>query len=164
MKQFLLVALMLLSVGCVKRDNPYDPDAENYDPYLQYASNTIRFSPDDITSGSATITLEIIKLESKASVFHLVFEDSNIVVESIDINSTLSEVKAMPLNGKNSCDIIAISPVTGTVKIADIHLSNIGSADNLALYFSESDSGTVIKNEVDNQITNIEWLTPTITQ
>lgn len=162
MKKLLILFLLLLTVGCTKRDNPYDPGSDNYDPYLHYAPNTIRISPDTISGTSATLTLEIIKLDSKASVFHLVFEDNNIIVESVEINGALENVKVMPLTGKNSCDIIAMTPLTGTVTVAELHLSNIGEANKLNLIPSESDNGTVIMNEVDNEITDLNWLTPII--
>ncbi len=164
MKKLLLLLSMLLMVSCVKRDNPYDPGADNYDPYLHYANNTIRISPDSISGNSATLTLEIIKLESKASTFHLVFEDTNVIVESIEISSSLPNVKALPLNSDNKCNIVAITPVTGTANIAEIHLSNITASETLNLHFAidENDDGTVVMNEVDNTITEIVWLTPTI--
>lgn len=164
MRMPILLLLLLLLNSCVTRDNPYDPDAENYDPFLHYASNTIRISPDIISSNSATLTLEIIKLQNKASTFHLVFEDKTIIVESVEINSSLPSVKALPLNNDNRCNIIAITPVTGTTTIAQIHISNISASNSLKLYFAEdeNDDGTVVINEVDNKITELNWLTPTI--
>jgi len=147
----LFLPLLLLN-ACVTRDNPNDVLADNYDELLQYEDNSILLRPLFSSSNSATFSLETVRAESNIGTMHIVFTNSDITIESIEVFE--SGVNA--IFNDNVIDIISLeSPMTGSVTVANITVSGISNDDNIS--FELGDSGSSARSTEDITIEGLTW-------
>lgn len=163
MNKIVLLLSLLLLISCVKRDNPFDPAAENFDEHLHYQSNTILLTIDKSDPNNASVSLETIKLEKEIALLHLLFEDENIVVDEITVTSSIAGLQNLPLKNDNSVTIVSVNtPISGSVNLATISItSDTDLPENIKLLINEDniENSTLAKDKSDKTITGINWLT-----
>lgn len=160
-KLIIIITLGLLSIGCISRDNPYDPGSGDFNDEL-LITDMIKFSPDTISSIDGTeVTLRAINLGGSATSIHIEFDKHDLLIDSIKVLH--NNENSFVTSNKNICNINFIGgiPVAGTVDIAKIYLSKLpisGRLQYTGILFNDN-----VSNNSQSKEINVEfWGEPVI--
>lgn len=130
-KIIIILVLSLLAIGCVERNNPYDPGSDNFNEEL-LLSDVMKFLPDTIGSADGTvINLRSINLSGSATSIHIEFDKHDLIIDSVNVSHN-KENALVTFNG-NILNINYTSglPIGGTMDIANIYLSALPQSGKL---------------------------------